>query len=226
MGLEGQCPATINIHRMDAYYIDELIKIGLAFVVGAAVGIERELRSKPAGFRTMIMICVGSCLFTILSKEVTDISPDRIASNIVTGIGFIGAGVIFKEGMSINGLTTAALIWVTAALGMAAGYGNFLMVGIVSALVLFTLFVLELLQRTVERVHKVTVYKIKYLHEEYSQEKLENYFKEFGLRYHLMNVAKDKEAVSVTYRLVSNDKKYKALNEYLMENSYIKSFTV
>jgi len=211
---------------MDAYYIDELIKIGLAFVVGAAVGIERELRSKPAGFRTMIMICVGSCLFTILSKEVTDISPDRIASNIVTGIGFIGAGVIFKEGMSINGLTTAALIWVTAALGMAAGYGNFLMVGIVSALVLFTLFVLELLQRTVERVHKVTVYKIKYLHEEYSQEKLENYFKEFGLRYHLMNVAKDKEAVSVTYRLVSNDKKYKALNEYLMENSYIKSFTV
>jgi putative Mg2+ transporter-C (MgtC) family protein len=211
---------------MDAYYIDELIKIGLAFVVGAAVGIERELRSKPAGFRTMIMICVGSCLFTILSKEVTDISPDRIASNIVTGIGFIGAGVIFKEGMSINGLTTAALIWVTAALGMAAGYGNFLMVGIVSALVLFTLFVLELLQRTVERVHKVTVYKIKYLHEEYSQETLENYFKEFGLRYHLMNVAKDKEAVAVTYRLVSNDKKYKALNGYLMENDYIKSFTV
>jgi len=211
---------------MDAYYIDELIKIGLAFVVGAAVGIERELRSKPAGFRTMIMICVGSCLFTILSKEVSDVSPDRIASNIVTGIGFIGAGVIFKEGLNINGLTTAALIWVTAALGMAAGYGNFLMVGIVSAVVLFTLFILETLQRAVDKVHKVTIYKIKYLHEEYSQEKLESYFDEQGLKYHQMNIGKDKEVVAVTYRFISNHKKYKALNEYLMENEYIKSFTV
>ena len=130
---------------MQIDYMDEIQKVAVAFIVGALVGIEREYRSKPAGFRTMIMICVGSCLFTILSKEISASSPDRIASNIVTGIGFIGAGVIFKEGLNINGLTTAALIWVTAALGMAAGHGNYVMVAIVSVVVLFTLFVLPIL---------------------------------------------------------------------------------
>ena len=91
-------------------YFEEAAQVSVAFVIGAIIGLEREFRSKPAGFRTMILICVGSCLYTILSKEIGNGSADRIASNIVTGIGFIGAGVIFKEGISVNGLTTAALI--------------------------------------------------------------------------------------------------------------------
>ena len=97
-------------------YLEEAAQVSVAFIIGAIIGLEREFRSKPAGFRTMILICVGSCLYTILSKEIGGASTDRIASNIVTGIGFIGAGVIFKEGITVNGLTTAALIWVTAAL--------------------------------------------------------------------------------------------------------------
>ncbi|NMD28301.1 MAG: MgtC/SapB family protein, partial [Bacteroidetes bacterium] len=72
-------------------YLAEIGQVVFAFVIGAIIGIEREFRSKPAGFRTMILICVGSCLFTILSKESDSGSADRIASNIVTGIGFIGA---------------------------------------------------------------------------------------------------------------------------------------
>ena len=106
-------------------YFEEAAQVSVAFIIGAIIGLEREFRSKPAGFRTMILICVGSCLYTILSKESNTVSPDRIASNIVTGIGFIGAGVIFKEGISVNGLTTAALIWITAALGMAVGYHDY-----------------------------------------------------------------------------------------------------
>ena len=78
-------------------YFEEAAQVSAAFIIGAIIGIEREFRSKPAGFRTMILICVGSCLYTILSKEISAGSTDRIASNIVTGIGFIGAGVIFKE---------------------------------------------------------------------------------------------------------------------------------
>jgi putative Mg2+ transporter-C (MgtC) family protein len=74
---------------MDINYQEELIKIGIAFLTGGIIGIEREYRSKPAGFRTMIMICVGSALFTILSTEISENSPDRIASNIVTGIGLL-----------------------------------------------------------------------------------------------------------------------------------------
>ena len=113
-------------------YATEAAQVTFAFIIGAVIGIEREFRSKPAGFRTMIIICVGSCVYTILSHEASPNSPDRIASNIVTGIGFIGAGVIFKEGISVNGLTTAALIWITAALGMAIGYHNYPLAIVVS----------------------------------------------------------------------------------------------
>ena len=76
-------------------YFEEAAQVSVAFIIGAVIGLEREFRSKPAGFRTMILICVGSCLYTILSREASNASSDRIASNIVTGIGFIGAGVIF-----------------------------------------------------------------------------------------------------------------------------------
>ena len=131
-------------------YFEEAAQVSAAFIIGAIIGLEREFRSKPAGFRTMILICVGSCLYTILSKE-SD-STDRIASNIVTGIGFIGAGVIFKEGISVNGLTTAALIWVTAALGMAIGYHNYPIAIVVSVMVVITLFVLEPVQRFINNL--------------------------------------------------------------------------
>jgi putative Mg2+ transporter-C (MgtC) family protein len=211
---------------MGTMFLIELQKIAIAFFVGAIIGIEREYRSKPAGFRTMIMICVGSALFTILSKQVSDISPDRIASNIVTGIGFIGAGVIFKEGININGLTTAALIWVTAALGMAAGYGNYLMVIIVSLVVLFTLFILEYFQRTVDKLHKVSVYKIKFLHQYYSQEQLEASLSKVQIKYNAINIAKDDDTLIITYRIVANNKGYLLLNKFLVETESIKNFTV
>src|SRR5580765_719729 len=142
-------------------YFEEAAQVSVAFIIGAVIGLEREFRSKPAGFRTMILICVGSCLYTILSKESSSASPDRIASNIVTGIGFIGAGVIFKEGISVNGLTTAALIWITAALGMAVGYHNYPIAIVVSAMVVIALFVLEPVQRFINNLHRVKDYRIK-----------------------------------------------------------------
>ena len=142
-------------------YFEEAAQVLVAFVIGAIIGLEREFRSKPAGFRTMILICVGSCLYTILSKEANAGSTDRIASNIVTGIGFIGAGVIFKEGITVNGLTTAALIWITAALGMAIGYHNYPLTILVSAMVVIVLFILEPVQRFINRFHKVKDYRIR-----------------------------------------------------------------
>lgn len=142
-------------------YLEEAAQVSVAFIIGAIIGLEREFRSKPAGFRTMIIICVGSCLYTILSKESNTASPDRIASNIVTGIGFIGAGVIFKEGISVNGLTTAALIWITAALGMAVGYHNYPLAIVVTSMVVIVLFVLEPVQKFINRFHRVKDYRIR-----------------------------------------------------------------
>src|SRR5689334_14143868 len=96
-----------------------LIKVAVAIAVGALVGAEREYRSKSAGFRTMVLISVGATIFTYCSQLIGGPnSPDRIASNIATGIGFIGAGVIFKSEGRVSGLTSAATIWVVAAMGM------------------------------------------------------------------------------------------------------------
>ena len=172
-------------------YLEEIGQVLFAFIIGAIIGLEREFRSKPAGFRTMILICVGSCLYTILSKEVGDGSDDRIASNIVTGIGFIGAGVIFKEGISVNGLTTAALIWITAALGMAIGYHNYPLTIVVSAMVVIVLFILEPVQRFIEGLHKVKDYRIKSSDTSmFFKTEFENFLINNDLKYRCMKISK------------------------------------
>ena len=104
----------------------QLARLLLAAVLGAAVGLEREYHQKPAGLRTNILIAFGSALFTVISLQLASAaggSTDRVAAQIVTGIGFLGAGAILRSGLSVHGLTTAATIWVNAAIGMAAGAG-------------------------------------------------------------------------------------------------------
>ena len=105
-----------------------IIKIFLALALGGALGMEREYHDKPAGFATNCLICLGAMLFTVLS-EVMGMAggdPGRIAAQIVTGVGFIGAGSILRDGNKISGLTTAAGVWLVAAIGMAIGYGEYL----------------------------------------------------------------------------------------------------
>ena len=208
-------------------YFEEAAQVSIAFVIGAVLGLEREFRSKPAGFRTMILICVGSCLYTILSKETGGASPDRIASNIVTGIGFIGAGVIFKEGMTVNGLTTAALIWITAALGMAIGYHNYPLAIVVSVIVVIALFVLEPVQRFINRFHKVKDYKIRTveLGENFRNE-LETFFKTHELTFRCMKFVKDNNDAVYLYRISSPDRNYDLVNQFLLTNKQVKSFEV
>jgi putative Mg2+ transporter-C (MgtC) family protein len=104
---------------------EDLIKVLIAVVIGGIIGMEREIHSKAAGLRTITLITIGATIFTILSEKFGDPSTSRIAANIVTGIGFLGAGVIlFAEG-KLKGLTTASSIWVAAALGMAVGVGEY-----------------------------------------------------------------------------------------------------
>jgi len=115
---------------------DNLFRLALAAVLGGAIGFEREYREREAGLRTHLLVCVGSALFTIISAygfhdfltsgdQVVRADPTRIAAQIVTGIGFLGAGAIIRQGLSIRGLTTAATLWVAAAIGMAAGAGYY-----------------------------------------------------------------------------------------------------
>jgi len=208
-------------------YLEEAAQVSVAFIIGAVIGIEREFRSKPAGFRTMILICVGSCLYTILSKGSNETSPDRIASNVVTGIGFIGAGVIFKEGISVNGLTTAALIWVTAALGMAVGYHDYPLAIVVTSMVVVALFVLEPVQNIINRFHKVKDYRVK-THQlgNSFKDDLESFFTSRNITFRCMKITKEDNDAVYLYRISTPDRKYDAVNEYLLTHVEVKGFEV
>jgi len=132
--------------------VDLTLRLLLAAGLGALIGVEREWRHKPAGLRTHILIAVGSALFTTISIQVAAVSatPDRIAAQVVTGIGFIGAGAIMRSGAHVQGLTTAATIWVNAAVGMAAGAGEYMMASVATAITLVVLLVLLPLERYLE----------------------------------------------------------------------------
>lgn len=134
----------------------ELIqRLILAAVLGAALGLERELRQKSAGLRTNILIAVGSALFTLMSIEMAEgrgSDPTRIAAQIVTGIGFLGAGAIMRTGSGVQGLTTAATVWVNAALGVAAGGGEYHLALMGTAVTMAVLLVLVPIERVIDRV--------------------------------------------------------------------------
>jgi putative Mg2+ transporter-C (MgtC) family protein len=103
------------------------IRLGICLVFGTLIGVERELRNKPAGISTNCFVMAGACLFTFISQSIDPNSPARIAAQVVSGVGFLGAGMILKgEGNKVQNLTTAAAVWFAAALGMVIGFGWYL----------------------------------------------------------------------------------------------------
>jgi putative Mg2+ transporter-C (MgtC) family protein len=133
----------------------ELIeRLCLAVVLGAVLGLEREWRQKDAGLRTNILIAMGSALFTLMSIDLSASSggdATRIAAQIVTGIGFLGAGAIMRTGAGIRGLTTAAMIWVNAAIGVACGGGEYRLAIIATTITLVVLLVMTPLEKALDR---------------------------------------------------------------------------
>jgi putative Mg2+ transporter-C (MgtC) family protein len=131
------------LHNLiDIFRLELLLQLGLATLLGGAIGLERELGGKPAGLRTNILICIGSALYTQLSLAMVPAGSDasRVAGQIVTGVGFIGAGTILHARGAVVGLTSAATIWVVAAIGVALGAGHY------PEALLSTLMVLVVLQ--------------------------------------------------------------------------------
>ena len=140
--------------------VDALVRILVATVLGAMLGLERELTAKPAGLRTHMLVAEGSALFMVgsilLSEQIETgafavIDPTRIGSTIVTGVGFLGAGMILRSGNRVQGLTTAAGIWVAAAIGMLVGSGFFLVAIFGTTLSLLTLTVLRVIEQRLLR---------------------------------------------------------------------------
>ncbi len=135
---------------MDVSFADQIEIIGrlaLAAVLGGVIGLERELRGYPAGIRTLALVALGSALFTDVSQLMG--GDDRVAAQIVTGIGFLGAGVIFREGYTVRGITTAATIWSAAAIGMAVGIDLY-WVGVFGAVAVFAVLEARPLTRRID----------------------------------------------------------------------------
>lgn len=129
---------------------ETILKMAASAALGGLVGLERELHHKPAGLRTNMFICLGATMFTMLSLEVAEkfhSDPERIAAQIIPGIGFIGAGAILREGLSVVGLTTAATMFVVAAIGMGIGYGYYGSSSIATGMILAALLFLRYAER-------------------------------------------------------------------------------
>lgn len=130
--------------------IDIVVRLAVAAAVGMLIGIERERSEHAAGLRTHMLVAVGACLFTLVGVfGFDDGDPSRMASQVVTGIGFLGAGAILREGVSIRGLTTAASLWVVAAIGTATALGMFWASGVAAAITVLSLVVLRPLRRRI-----------------------------------------------------------------------------
>ena len=132
---------------------DDLFGILLAIVLGAVVGIERQVSGKAAGLRTNVLICLGAAVFTIISKQMASGSIDvtRIAAQIVTGVGFLGAGAIIQDRGGVRGLTTAATIWLVASIGMACGAGYYALAAISALLAVLVLLGLGRIEKPLQK---------------------------------------------------------------------------
>lgn len=169
------------------------LRLSFAALLGAAIGVERDLRRRPAGIRTSAFVCMGSALFTILSFQLAKMSGDtsgtRIASNLVQGIGFLGAGAILREAGGLVGLTTAATIFVEAAIGMAVGGGLYAVGGYATGLVLFGLVALGWIAQRWNLKVRILGFRITGSHAENIAGEVQQLFAELKIKPHQFRVS-------------------------------------
>ena len=159
---------------------EDLLKLFLAILAGGIIGIDRELHHKAAGFRTIILICLGATLFTILDKDMS--ASGRIAANIITGVGFIGAGVILHDENRVKGLTTSASVWVSAAVGMAIGSGEYILSGFAVLLILVVMRLFVLFEARLDSQWDVRQYRFTFSLNSQKMDWLENQMSILGLK--------------------------------------------
>ena len=208
-----------------AFDPNHFYRLAMALFVGGIIGAERERHKKAVGLRTLILISMGSALFTILSYRIgfdNNNEPGRIAANIVSGIGFIGAGVILEERGRVTGLTTAATIWLTAALGMAAGVGEYILSagGAIMALIVLMLFTrfeeyLEISSET--RTYQITT-KISW--DKYKE--LKSQFKNNNLSIQNYKQEKKDDEMICTFEVYGPTKRHDKLVQKLLGDKQIK----
>lgn len=181
--------------------MNEIGYILLSAIIGIFIGSEREYKNKSAGLRTLILVTTGSCIFTILSIKIGGTNPDRIAANIITGIGFLGAGAIFKEDNRVSGLTTATTIWICSALGMAAGAGQLEIAIIGTLVVLIVLFLLKHLEKYIDQKNRTIKYELVFTESAITIENYEKLIHSFGLKFGRKLVSKSGSKIRINWNI-------------------------
>lgn len=209
------------------FIYDNSVKLLVSLVLGALIGAEREYKGRNIGFRTIILITLGSTLFTILSFILgRETDPARIASNIVTGVGFLGAGAIFRDGANVRGVTTASIIWISAAIGMACGIAQYEFAILTTATVLLILLGFAGVQKFIDRYNKEMVYRITIANNLELKEEIEKNIKHFKLRFVWLTHTKMNDDLIIEYEVSGAENNHDMLINYLSLSDDVKNFHV
>ncbi len=202
---------------------EDFLRVGLAILVGGLIGVEREYREKTAGFRTITLITLGAAMFTIFSLKIGDPSnPDRIAANIVTGIGFLGAGAILHGEHGVSGITTAATIWLAAALGMGIGAGYYLITLISAPVILVVLWLFVRIEDWIGRHRSEREYEVVVSANSAKLDEIDALFAQSGLRLKNHHCLKLRDGFSCHWMASGSPEKHGQLVEKLLADPEVK----
>lgn len=206
-------------------YLD-IYKALISLVAGLILGFEREMKDKSAGLKTITVICLGSTLFSILSYKLAGTGdPTRIASYVVSGIGFLGAGVIFKEGFNVYGLTTAGIIWIAAAIGLAIGFGEIYIAFTFLLAALTIIYVAKMMTRYFLAYHHNKILTFEMSSDQFPQKAaILHDIKKIAKRGYEISLQKKNDRLTVTMDLHITNTQITQLEIYLIENVHIESF--
>jgi putative Mg2+ transporter-C (MgtC) family protein len=203
--------------------LDLLLRMGLAVLVGALIGAERESRDKAAGFRTMTLISLGSCTFTILSIRIGGAAnAARIAAQIVSGVGFLGAGAIMRDGSKVSGLTTAATVWLTASLGMGLGAGYVALSLVATGMTALVLLLFPFFEHQIDRRRESTAYQLTCGSRDIV-ERLKQEMKASGLTVTSQIVTRTGEVFCLSIEAVGNQSRHEVLSNQWLSDAEVTS---
>lgn len=210
----------------DHWEIIDVLKTLLALAAGMLLGLEREMKDKAAGLKTITIICLGATLFSIISLKVGGTEDTRIASYIVSGVGFIGAGVIFKDAQNVSGLTTAGIIWLAAAIGTAIGYGEYYLAATFLAADLLLVYTSPLINRLLISKKHSGELQIELERNALEQkEELLSVLKRNAIKVEEKKVEMLNNCIKFTFDISLKKNKLRWLRDYLLHQEHIKAFT-
>ncbi len=212
----------------DQWEIWDVYKALLALAAGIILGLERELKDKSAGLKTITVICLGSALFAILSYRIGgENEPTRIASYIVSGIGFIGAGVIFKDAVNVSGLTTAGIIWLAAAVGSSIGFGEFYLAGTFMAASLLIVYLSPILNNIFKTKKQTRIISFVITKADRKiKEQIYRDIKQQGIKIEERKIELKDNHLIISAEIIISTSTVGNLETYLIENDLIMSFSL